>query len=413
MDAYKHVVVGGGMVAGYAAKQLAELGLKPGELAILSADAAVPYERPPLSKTFLAGKDREEAILINPVSFYQEHGIELRLVTTVAALDVSRKRLTLSNGIEVAFENLLIATGALPRKLQVPGAQLGNVFYLRSLADSKVIRDSARGAKRAVVVGGGFIAMEVASVLAQQQIETTMVMPEDRIWKRFFTAEMSSTFEDYFAARGVRIAKGASIRGFTGQATVRTAELADGPSLPCDIVVAGVGVNPNVEFLTGSNIHVADGVMVDEHLETNVAGIYAAGDIANYPDLIFRKRRRVEHWDNAVTQAQHWARTVMGERTPYRHVPYFFSDVFDLSYELWGDPADSDQVVNRGDLSTASFSTWWLRQGAVVAAFVMRRPEEERDAAQKWIASAQKVSPVSLGNESVPIDSVSTAGARA
>jgi NADPH-dependent 2,4-dienoyl-CoA reductase/sulfur reductase-like enzyme len=413
MDAYKHVVVGGGMVAGYAAKELVELGLKPGELAILSADTSVPYERPPLSKSYLAGKECEDSILINPVTFYQEHGIELRLVTTVATLDVGRKRLTLSTGVEVTFENLLIATGARPRKLQVPGGDLGNVLYLRSLADSKTIRDSVRGAKRAVVVGGGFIAMEVASVLAQQQIDTTMVMPEDRIWKRFFTAEMSGTFEDYFAAHGVRFAKGASVREFTGQATVRTTELADGRSLPCDMVVAGVGVSPNIEFLSSSSIHVADGVMVDEHLETNVAGIYAAGDIANYPDLIFRKRRRVEHWDNAVTQAQHWAHTVMGERTPYHHVPYFFSDVFDLSYEFWGDPSDSDQVVNRGDLSAASFSTWWLRQGAVVAAFVMRRPEEERDAAQRWIASAQKVSPTALGNESVSIDSVSTTGAKA
>src|SRR5215470_17048809 len=193
------VILGGGMVAGYAAKQMVELGLSSGELAILSADSAIPYERPPLSKGFLAGKDTEDAITINPGDFYGQHGIELRLNCEVAALDVKRKRLILKAGDEFGFQRLIIATGARPRTLNVPGSQLQNLLYLRSLNDSKRIRDAAQSAKRAVVIGGGFIGMEVAAVLAQKQIEVTLVLSDDRIFKRLFSPEMSSFFETYYA----------------------------------------------------------------------------------------------------------------------------------------------------------------------------------------------------------------------
>jgi NADPH-dependent 2,4-dienoyl-CoA reductase/sulfur reductase-like enzyme len=180
-------------------------------------------------------------------------------------------------------------------------------------------------------------------------------------------------------------------------------ELADGTVVGCDMLVVGVGVRPVTEFLAGSGIEVSDGVMVNEYLETSVPGIFAAGDVANYPDLIFGKRRRVEHWDNAVSQGQYCARTLMGDRIPFRHVPYFFSDVFDLSYEFWGDGAGADQVVYRGELSNNSFSAWWLRQSGVVAAFVMRRPDEERDAAPRWIEARQRVSAAKLAAASEPL----------
>src|SRR5499425_1536440 len=178
------VILGGGMVAGYAAKQLVELGLPRGELAILSADNAVPYERPPLSKSFLAGKDSEDAIKINPEDFYQTHGIELRLQCEVTAVDVNGKRLILKNGDEFGFKKLIIATGARPRTLNIPGSKLQNLFYLRSVNDSRNIRNAAEKVKHALVIGGGFIGMEVASVLAQKRIEVAMVLSDDRVFKR-------------------------------------------------------------------------------------------------------------------------------------------------------------------------------------------------------------------------------------
>jgi 3-phenylpropionate/trans-cinnamate dioxygenase ferredoxin reductase subunit len=162
-------------------------------------------------------------------------------------------------------------------------------------------------------------------------------------------------------------------------------------------------VRPVTELFANSGIEVADGVMVNEYLETSAPGIFAAGDIANYQDVLFQKRRRVEHWDNAVSQGQYCARALMGERTPFKHVPYFFSDVFDLSYELWGDPSVADKIIHRGDLSSNSFSVWWLRQTTVVAAFTMNRPDEERDVAPKWIEAKQVVSAEKLADASNPI----------
>ena len=391
MNSARFVILGGGMVAGYAAKQLVESGLGPGDLAILSADNSVPYERPPLSKGFLAGRDSEESIRISPENFYREHGIELRLGCEISRVDPGRKRLTLAAGGEFGYDRLVIATGARARTLDIPGANLAGVHYLRSLDNSKSIRAAAGKAKRAVVIGSGFIGMEVAAVLTQPGLETTMVLRDERIWKAFFTPEMSAFFESYYEARGVQFVKRSTIRELRGEGAVSTAVLGDGRAIPCDLVVAGIGARPVTEFLDGSGVEVADGMMVNEYLEASRPDILAAGDIANYPDVLFGKRRRVEHWDNAVSQGQHCARALMGERAPFKHVPYFFSDVFDLSYEFWGDPAGAEETVYRGDLATSSFSAWWLRHGRLLAAFTMNRPDEERENAPKWIQSREPV----------------------
>jgi NADPH-dependent 2,4-dienoyl-CoA reductase/sulfur reductase-like enzyme len=397
------VILGGGMVAGYAAKQLVELGLKAGELAILSSDSVVPYERPPLSKGFLAGKDSEDAIKINPDDFYRKQGIELRLECEVDSIDVKRKCLMLKDGNKFGFQKLVIATGARPRTLNIPGSHLQNLFYLRSLRDSKTIRDAAGKAKHAVVIGGGFIGMEVAAVLAQKGIEVALVLNDDRVFKHLFSPEMSSFFETYYTGKGVHLLKSKSVTEFRGAAAVNSAVLNDGQTIGCDLVVAGIGVQPATEIVAKSGIDVGDGILVNEYLQTNHSDIFAAGDVANYQDVLFGKQRRVEHWDNAVSQGQYCARSLMGEKTPFRHVPYFFSDVFDLSYEYWGDSSDADQVVHRGDLSSNSFSVWWVRQQRVVAAFTMNRPDEERDVAPKWIESGQKISATKLADMSQPI----------
>ena len=405
------VILGGGMVAGYAAKQLVELGLPKGDLAILSADNAVPYERPPLSKSFLAGKDSEDAIKINPEDFYKVHGIELRLQCEVATMDLKRKRLILKNADEFGFQKLIIATGARPRTLNIPGSRLQNLFYLRTLNDSKNIRNASEKAKHAIVIGGGFIGMEVAAVFAQKGIEVAMVLNDDRVFKRLFSPEMSSFFESYYAARGVRLIKSMSVTELRGEEAVNGAVLKDGQAVQCDLVVAGIGVKPAIEVATNSGLEVGDGILVNEYLQTSHPDVFAAGDLANYQDVLFGKRRRVEHWDNAVSQGQYCARFLMGDRTPFRHVPYFFSDVFDLSYEYWGDASGADQVVHRGDLSSNSFSVWWVRQQRLVAAFTMNRPDEERSVAPKWIESAQTVSAAKLADASQPIVAASVSAA--
>lgn len=390
MEKAKFVILGGGMVAGYAAKQLVELGLPAGDMAILSADDEIPYERPPLSKGFLAGKDSRESIRINPAHFYRDHGIEVRLQTDVASLDAGGKRLHLAGGGELAFEKLVIATGAQVRTLNVPGTELSGIYYLRSLGDSSKIRERAQDAQRAAVIGGGFIGMEVAAVLAQQGVDTTMIIHSGRVFDQLFTPEMSHFFETYYTARGVKFERSAMIESISGAHSVEAIQLAGARAVPADMVVAGIGVQPVTGFLESSGIDVSDGVVVNEYLETNRPDIYAAGDVANYNDVLFGKRRRVEHWDNAVSQGQHAARLLMGERQPFRHVPYFFSDVFDLSYEFWGDASGADEIVTRGDITTRSFSVWWLVDGKLVAAFVMNRPDDERTIAPQWIESKRE-----------------------
>ena len=391
------------MVAGYAAKELAGRGLNSGDLLIISADDALPYERPPLSKGFLSGKENEAGILINNPEWYRQQGVDVRLQTVIETVDLQKKRLYATSGETFLFETLLIATGARARKLDCPGNDLQNVFYLRSLDDSRKIRASAESCKQAVVLGGGFIGMEVAAVLAQKNIETTLILREDRVWSRVFTVPMSEFFERYYISRGVQLLKRESVVRLEGKGRAETAVLSSGRTIPCDLVVAGVGATPVSELFTNSGLAVENGVVVNEYLETNQRGISAAGDVANYFDIIFHKRRRVEHWDNAVSQGQHWAALVRGDRKPFSHVPYFFSDVFDLSYELWGDSEGATQTFARGDLNSSSFSVWWLKQSRLVSAFAMNRPDEERQAAADWVKARQLVSPEGLadGNRAV------------
>ena len=399
MTSRKYIILGGGMVAGHAAKELANRGLRSGELTILSADNELPYERPPLSKGFLSGKESESGILINKPEWYQQQGIDVRLKTVVEDVDVKKKQLRSRSGETLNFEKLLVATGAVARKLDCRGNDLPNVLYLRSLTDSRTIRTSAANSKQAIVIGGGFIGMEVASVLAQKKIETTLIVQEDRVWSRVFTPAMSEFFERYYISRGVKLLKRESVIEFQGQDRVTGALLKSGRKISCDLVVAGIGAAPVTEIAGKAGLTVENGIIVNEYLETDHDGIFAAGDVANYFDRIFEKRRRVEHWDNAVSQGQHWATSVMGERQPFVHVAYFFSDVFDLSYELWGDSQGATQIVTRGDLTSSSFSVWWLKGNRAVCVFVMNRPDEEREAAPEWIKSKRIVSPERLGDQ--------------
>ena len=398
MTSSKYLVLGGGMVAGYAAKELASRGLGSGELLIISADDALPYERPPLSKGFLSGKENEAGILINNPEWYRQQGIEVKLQTEIERVDLHKKRLRATSGETFEFEALLIATGARARELDCPGNDLPNVFHLRSLDDSRKIGASAETCKQAVVLGGGFIGMEVAAVLAQKNIATTLILREDRVWNRVFTAPMSEFFERYYVSRGVQLLKGETVARLEGKDQVSAAVLSSGRKISCDLVVAGIGATPVSALFTNSGLTVENGVVVNEYLETKLPGIFAAGDVANYLDIIFDKRRRVEHWDNAVSQGQHWAGLVRGDRKPFSHVPYFFSDVFDLSYELWGDSEGATQTVARGDLNSSSFSVWWLKQSRLVSAFAMSRPDEERRAAAEWVKAKQLVSPERLAD---------------
>jgi NADPH-dependent 2,4-dienoyl-CoA reductase/sulfur reductase-like enzyme len=379
------VILGGGVVAGYAAKEFAAQSGKKGELAIVTAENALPYERPPLSKGFLAGKEEAADILISDSAFFRKQGIAIYRNFRVGKVDFRRRLLHGDSGKVIGFDQLLIATGSTVRRLKVPGANRPELFYLRQLKDAQAIREQIKRGRRAVVIGAGFIGMEVASVFASQGVLTTMVFPDDRVWQRLFTPPISTFFERQFADRGIAFMKSEKVVALTHKNRECQIVLASGTQVPADFVVAGIGVTPSMELFHRTPLDKAGGIKVNKFLETSVRGVWAAGDIANYPDQIFHCRLRVEHWDNAVEQGRVAMRNMMGKLQPFIHVPYFFSDAFDLSYEFWGDATGHDQVVYRGNLFEKQFSVWWLKKQILCAAFILNRPEEERSVAPRWI----------------------------
>ncbi len=406
----EYVILGGGVGAGYAAQEFVEQGIEPGQLAIISADDTLPYDRPSLSKSYLAGKKTTEDILINAPAFYDQHGIQVFLDTRVTRVDLKENRLHTNADLEILFGKLLIATGSHVRKLDIPGASLAGIHYLRSKDQSQRIADEMQHAQHAVVIGGGYIGMEVSSVLASSGINVTMVFPEKRLMERFFTPQMSAFFQNYYAARGVSFRPQTQPTSFSGDGHVSRVRLNTNEELPADFVVAGIGVRPATELFERTGLHLADEIIVNKYLETNRNGIFAAGDVANYNDVIFQKRRRIEHWDNAVQQARHAVHmmTQANRKRPdeFIYLRYFFSDIFDLSYEFWGDTDAADTVIHRGDVDGGRFSVWWLAGQRLEAAFVMNCPDEERELAPEWIRTRRRIRPEQLQDANLPLGSV-------
>ena len=396
MKSFPIVILGGGVVAGYAAKEFVAQGGKKGDLAIVTAENVLPYERPSLSKGFLAGKEEASDIQISGAAFYRKHGIAIYRSFPVRKADLRSHRLHSSSGELIGFEKLIIATGSTVRRLSVPGADRLGILYLRQLRDSQRIHAQIKRGKRAVVIGSGFIGMEVASVLASRGVQTTMVFPDDRVWKHLFTPSVSTFFETQFSKHGITLMKNEKVVALTHKNRECQVVLASGKQVPTDFVVAGIGVIPAVELFHRTPLDTHDGIQVNEFLETNVPGIWAAGDVANYPDHIFHRRRRVEHWDNAVEQGRVAMRNMTDKLQPFIHVPYFFSDVFDLSYEFWGDASGHDQVVYRGNMDDKQLSVWWLKKRTLCAALIMNRPDDERRYAPRWILRRPRLDPKAL-----------------
>lgn len=386
MKKYKYIILGGGTTAGYAAKEFVEQGFPKGELCIVSAESILPMNRPPLSKDYLKDKDEDDEILINEKDFYELNGIDVKLETCARDVKFGDKQVELDNGETLQYGKLLIATGSSLKRLHIDDGTLDNIFYLRNIKHADKIREAAKNMEKAVVVGGGYIGTETASVLNQLGLKVTMVVPEDRILSRFATADIAAFFQKQYSKKGIDIMLQEKAVGFHGNGKVSEVELQSGKKLETDMVVAGIGVKPNTKIFENSRLNINDGIVVNEYCETNLPDVYAAGDIAEFPDMIFDKTRVVEHWEHAFEQGQHAAKVMSGNREPYDFIPFFFSDVFDYSYEYFGDNETADTAVNRGDIENGDFSTWWFDGNRVVAAFVMSsRPEVEGKTARRWI----------------------------
>jgi len=377
------LLVGGGLASARCAAMLRKQGAA-GRVTIVGAEAEPPYNRPPLSKGVLLGSEDPARIYPFTKDYYERHSIDLVLGTTIEGVDAAARTAKAAGGREFAYGKLLAATGTSPRRLKIPGSDLNNIFYLRELRESLAIKGMFKPGRRAVIVGAGFIGMELASALVQNGLETTMLVREDALFTRLGSEQLSKFFEDYYLNQGVKIVYNDSADRFEGGAQVQRVVTAGGLSLDCDLVAVGIGVAPEVGWLQGSGVELSNGVVVDEYLQSGNPDIYAAGDIANFYDPIFEKRRRIEHWDNAIKQGELAALNMLGQNVAYNTVAYFFSDIFDLSWEWLGDNSDIDTTVTRGSLADQAAIIFYLKANRLKAAFLLMQSPKER----QWVERA-------------------------
>lgn len=371
MQKFDYLLVGGGIASSTCAEVLRNEGAK-GSVAIFGAERFRPYHRPPLSKGLLLEYETEEGIWTNPEDFYAKNEIELKLEKKITGLSPDNNVVTDSSGEKYEFDKLLLATGCELRRVPIEGSDLQNVFYLRTLEHSRDIKQIMTTANNAVVIGAGFIGMELASAFAQKDIKTTMLVRENTIFEKMGSRDISDYFLNYYTDRGVEILLQEETARIEGDQKVEKVVTKSGKNLSADIVVIGVGVVPDIAFLNNSGLEIDNGVIVDEFLESvNRPGIFAAGDMANYYDPIFGKHRRVEHWDHARRQGGLAAKNMLGRKEPVNFIAYFYSEMFDLSWEFIGDNSDVDEVVTRGSLENDNAIMFFLKENRLRAAFLL------------------------------------------
>ncbi|HEY3812567.1 MAG TPA: FAD-dependent oxidoreductase [Caulobacteraceae bacterium] len=362
------VIVGGGAAGFAAAEMLRRLDYR-GELTMLSADADAPYDRPNLSKDYLAGNAPEDWIPLRDEAFYRDHNIVLRMATPVASIDPGARELILESGERLGYDALLLATGAEPIRPHAPGFDQPNVHTLRSLADSRALIAAAKTAKKAVVIGASFIGLECAASLRKRGIEVDVVAPEAVPMLKVLGADFGAFVRALHEQNGVRFHLGRSVGGVQGT----TVHLDDGSVLEADLVVLGVGVRPRVDLAKAAGLVVDNGVHVDDRLRTSVAGIWAAGDIAAYPDPISGERVRVEHWVAAERQGQAAAANMLGAERPFSEPPFFWSAHYDAEIRYVGAAPGWDTAKLDGDPSKRDCEVRYLKAGKVLAAATLGR----------------------------------------
>ena len=365
------VIIGGGAAGNAAAEMLRREGFA-GSVTLLSADEALPCDRTKLSKDLLLDKTSVQKLPLRSADFYREHRIDLKLNARVTDIDTAARRVLLADGTHHAYDALLLATGAEPVQLDIPGADLPHVHTLRSLADGVALDAASRTGRRAVVIGASFIGLEVAAALRSRNVEVQVVGRETVLMKPVLGAEVGAYLHQLHEERGVVFHLGAEVKSIDA----RTVTLADGKVLEADLVVVGIGVRPSVGLAERAGIKIDKGVSVDKYLATSEPGIYAAGDIARWPDALSGKPIRVEHWVVAERQGQVAARNMLGQREPFDAVPFFWTMQYDFSLRYTGHAEDFDQVDIDGSLAAKDCRITYRRAGRKLAVAVVNRDLE-------------------------------------
>jgi len=404
-----YLIVGASLAGAKAAETLRSEGFG-GPVILLGTETERPYERPPLSKGYLLGKEDKSVIYVHEEGWYAEHGVDLRLGVTVTAVDRAGRTVTTADGESIGYDQLLLATGASPRRLNIPGADREGVLYLRTVGDSERLAAAFQGGGRVVTVGAGWIGLEATAAAREAGCEVTVVEPEPTALYRAIGRELGDVFADLHREHGVQFRFGESVSELRGPGTdgpVGEVITSTGDALPADIVVVGIGVVPNTGLAVDAGLEVANGVVTDAALRTSDPIICAAGDLANSYHPLLGRRARVEHWANALNSGPAAARSMLGQDVTYDPLPYFFSDQYDLGMETAGlpEPGTYDQVVYRGDRAGREFIAFWLASGAVVAGMNVNVWDVSDDI-QALIRSGKQVEPASLTDPDVPLTDV-------
>ncbi len=395
-------VIVGASLAGAKAAETLRAERFTGRVVLIGQEAVRPYERPPLSKAYLRGEVGADNAFVHDANFYNEHDIELRLSTLVTELNPPASEVVLDSGEHVPYAAALLATGAAPRQLSVPGGHLEGVQYLRTMTDADRLRAAITAANRLVVIGAGWIGCEVAASARQMGTEVAMVEMAQLPLERVLGPELGRFYRQVHTDQGVEMHLGVGISELRGAHHVEQVVLADGQELAADLVVVGVGVTPRTELAEQAGLTIDNGVLTDEWLATSAPNVFAAGDIANAWHPVLQRRVRLEHWSSALNQGPAAARNMLGIKTPYERIPYFFSDQYDVGMEYSGLAVEWDQVVFRGDPETREFIAFWLKEGRLAAGMNVN-VWDVAEPIGKLVASQQQLDPTQLEDPEVDL----------
>jgi 3-phenylpropionate/trans-cinnamate dioxygenase ferredoxin reductase component len=403
------VIVGASLAGARAAQTLREEGFG-GPVTLIGEEDETPYERPPLSKDYLMGKHGREKLYVQPREWYGEHDVDLRLGTRVTDLDPAAREIVLAGGQRIGYSRLLLATGSSPRRLSVPGADLGGVLYLRDVGDSDRIKAAFENAPRVAVIGAGWIGLETAAAARAAGAEVTVLEMAELPLLRVLGREVAQVFARLHDQNGVDLRCGVQVAEITagGQGTAGGVRLADGTQIEADVVIAGIGITPNVELAAAAGLAVDNGVVTDERLRTSDPDVFAAGDVANAFHPLLGKHIRVEHWANARHQPVAAAKAMLGQDASYDRVPYFYTDQYDLGMEYAGyvEPGGYEEVVFRGDVPGREFIAFWLGDDGRVLAGMNVNIWDVNEGIGALVRSGKPVSKDALRDASIPLESL-------
>ncbi len=396
------LIVGAGQAAIQAIDTLRRKGFA-GQLTLVGEESWLPYQRPPLSKKFLSGGMEREKLLIRPQTFYQERQVETHLGRRAIEIDRGANSVRLDDGSVIGYDTLLLATGSGPRHIPVPGARLRGVHLLRNIADVERIRADLASARKIVIIGAGYIGLEVASTARAMGLPVTVIEQADRVMSRVTSAEVSSFYEAEHTRQGVRVICRTQVRALEGTGgRVQAVVCEDGSAHEADVVLVGIGVGPRDELAQAAGLDCLNGIVVDQHCRTSDPNIYAAGDCANHPSIHYGRRVRLESVDNAFEQSSSAALNILGTPTPHDKVPWFWSDQYDLKMIIVGLSQGYDEIVTRGSPASRGFSVCYLRDGEFIAIDTVNAPKDQM-AARKVIAARARPDRAKLAEPGIPL----------